>query len=743
MRFFPVVLLGLFFPALQAQHAESPRRSAVLSPVAKLYFQGGFSELFPVDESGKIWVTAQFSPCFTTTSITEATVYGDVLCARLLPAEAGQLAKNPCITHLEVCGRLNAPRRLNDTARVHSFVNQAHTGLLNGLSANYTGKGVVAGVVDIGFQTGHPTFYSIDGSAFRVKRFWHQNTTFGSKPAGFGYGGEFSATNDILAMRDDDGSHGTHVAGIMAGSGYTTPSNSYRGMAPEADLVFVTIKYANDTLGGSALGDYVVANPTILDGYRYVFQYAQSVGKPAVTNLSWGMHTGPHDGTSLFDRAVETLAGPGKIIVGANGNDAGHQMHVSANLSSDTAYTFAIDRNRNDYRNENIYCDWWGPAGENLGLNISVVDTLGNVIIEEPFVYSTSNTVINRRVVAGADTLRYTMACQAAYVNNGKPNILLMAETNNAGKLRMRIGITANGTVHGWNSGQTRRWTSGSFLHTVKGNDFSGKYLEGSAAGSMGENGGSGRRTISVGSYINRKEWIDANKTYRAQNWLTVGEVSGFSSRGPTPDGRMKPDVSAPGQLVASAVNNKQFAGWMEDYTTFKSQFNGETQYWTMFSGTSMAAPHAAGVIALYLQACPTLTPEQVRDILRKTATRDALTGADSNNNYGYGRINAFEGVKAAAAIQRLNRQPLSAATLSLYPVPASDIIHVSLTGVNGHAADLILTDPSGRVVLQETLMLDAAGTGSVRLGKLPSGSYFYRLNTISEQFGGTLLLLR
>lgn len=740
MRISLLLACMLLATGLGAQTLRNEKiRTAVMSPAAKLYYTGSYASLFPEDPQGKVWVAFQFLGCNPGDLAPGASVYGDVAYARLSREQFRQLCAQSCIVYLDVCGRLNAPRPLNDTARVHSFVNQVHDGLSNGLPANYTGRGVVAGIVDIGFQTGHPTFYNADGTGYRVKRFWHQNTTFGAPPTGFGYGGEFTVERDILAMRDDDGSHGTHVAGTMAGSGFTTPQNRYRGMSPEADMVFVTIRYTNDTLGGSALGDYIIANPTVLDGYRYIFNYADSRRLPAVTNLSWGMHTGPHDGTSLFDRSVETMVGPGKIIVGANGNDAGNQMHVQATLTGDTAYTFAIDRNRNEYARENIYCDFWGPAGKDLGLNISVFDTLGNLLMEEPFVYSTSNSVINRKVVSGSDTLTYTMACQARYVNNDKANILLMAETSNAAKLRIRIGMTADGTVHGWNSGQTRRWTSGSFLNRVRGNDMRGTYVQGGQASTMSENGGTGRKTISVGSYINRKEWIDAGGVYRAQNWLTVGEVSGFSSRGPTPDGRMKPDVSAPGQLVSSAVNNRQLAGWMNDYTTYRSQFNNETQYWTMFSGTSMAAPHVAGIIALFLQACPTLNPEQVRDILRRTSTRDAITGNDSNNSYGYGRINAFEGLKAAIELNRLSAGGKLNAELTVFPVPVQQSLFIRSEKLHNVTLTVEIFDASGRLVLNGKTALNQFGAGELPVSGLAAGHYMYRMTGPGVNAAGML----
>jgi len=726
------IALSVVFLVFSAGSQSSPITVPAdpLSPMAKLFASGLHKSLFPVDSDGKLWSAIQTKQKESFNKYNPSSHYGDILYFRLLPEETLLLLAEPGIEFADVFGILNAPRPLNDTARIHSFVNQVHDGLNNGLPASFKGNGVVAGIVDIGFQTNHPTFYNADGTEFRLKRFWHQNTTLGAKPAGYSYGSEFTQPGDLKAIRDDDGTHGTHVAGIMAGSGFTTPQLKYRGMAPEADLVFVTIKYANDSLQGSAYGDYIVANPTILDGYKYIFDYAKSVGKPAVTNLSWGMHTGPHDGTSLFDKSVDQIAGAGKILVGANGNDAGNQMHITGTLKGDTAFTFAVDRSRKDYPKENIYCDFWGPQNEVMGLNISVFDTLGNLKHTEPFLYSNSGNLFRKIVPVGSeDTLIYSVISQSKYVNNNKPNILLMAEMSNSALHRLRIGITTRGVFHGWNSGQTYRWTSGAFLDEVKGNSKKGEYLAGTAAGSMSENGGTGKRTISTGSYINRKEWIDYKGVYRAQNWLTVGEISGFSGRGPTPDGRMKPDISAPGQMVASAVNNKQFAGWMGDVTTYTSQFNGETQYWTMFSGTSMASPHAAGIIALMLQACPTLTPEQVRYILSKTSKRDALTGPDSNNSFGYGRINAFEAVKVALSIHNAKTRLWNGMSeMLIFPVPAQNSLVFSSEQLRLKTASVEFYEVGGKKVKQTQLLFNTNGECEVDLKDLSSGVYSYKL---------------
>jgi|GEM_PF-661522 len=122
---------------------------------------------------------------------------------------------------------------------------------------------------------------------------------------------------------------------------------------------------------------------------------------------------------------------------------------------------------------------------------------------------------------------------------------------------------------------------------------------------------------------------------------ITVGatdssdNIASFSSRGPVTvwDGTfwggsiIKPDVTAPGVDIKS------------------TSVNGDTSYEYM-SGTSMAAPHAAGAIALLLDADDTLTPGQVKTILEQTSVDLGTTGKD--NTYGSGRIDILDAVNEA-----------------------------------------------------------------------------------------------
>ena len=93
-----------------------------------------------------------------------------------------------------------------------------------------------------------------------------------------------------------------------------------------------------------------------------------------------------------------------------------------------------------------------------------------------------------------------------------------------------------------------------------------------------------------------------------------MGRIANFSSRGPTADGRIKPELVAPGQGVTVA---RASGGYV----------NGD--------GTSFATPLAAAMVALLVQAKPTITPSEVLDVLKASA----VTNGPADSSYGYGRI--------------------------------------------------------------------------------------------------------
>ncbi|MHB1392852.1 MAG: S8 family serine peptidase [Clostridia bacterium] len=122
-----------------------------------------------------------------------------------------------------------------------------------------------------------------------------------------------------------------------------------------------------------------------------------------------------------------------------------------------------------------------------------------------------------------------------------------------------------------------------------------------------------------------------AEKALTVAAMADVGEMgynlAYFSSRGPTADGRIKPDIAAPGYNITAAAANT---------------VNGYVQY----SGTSMATPFTSGTVALMLDANPGLTPTDVVNTIANTAEDWGLVNKEID--YGFGKLDSYEAIRAA-----------------------------------------------------------------------------------------------
>ena len=250
---------------------------------------------------------------------------------------------------------------------------------------------------------------------------------------------------------------------------------------------------------------------------------------------------------------------------------------------------------------------------------------------------------------------------------------------------------------------------------------------------------------ITVGAYTSRH--THTNKITKQSVTFTDdrGKRSYFSSMGPVLNEKVKkPTVLAPGAQVCSAMN-KLHPGfdkknWM---ISEKVKVNGEDYYYADMQGTSMASPFAAGVIALWLEANPNLDHNDIEEIIDKTSYK-IYPGKSNNWNKitGYGRINAYKGLKMAlqmAGIDSRSGNPTSIERVSGSAQP------VTLQG-DGSVWNVLFNNPErtatisfvaldGRVALQRNLQQVSQGhEETFDLTTLTSGVYLLRISTPGAQ---------
>ncbi|MDE6854660.1 MAG: S8 family peptidase, partial [Muribaculaceae bacterium] len=166
-----------------------------------------------------------------------------------------------------------------------------------------------------------------------------------------------------------------------------------------------------------------------------------------------------------------------------------------------------------------------------------------------------------------------------------------------------------------------------------------------------------GDNTLSVAAYTNKSTWAVLGDTeviyYQGEdgNPSKEGEIASFSSYGTLLDGRTLPHIGGPGEAVVSSyssyyVTNLKNSGSQEaGLMVAEKAGDFRTDYWAEMSGTSMSAPFVSGVLALWLQADPTLTIDDVKDVLKRTAVQDNFYKA-APERFGMGKIDAMAGLK-------------------------------------------------------------------------------------------------
>ena len=591
-------------------------------------------------------------------------------------------------------------------------VDSVNSGLGELLQA-YTGKDVIVAVIDWGFDYTHPNFYDTSLNHYRIVRAWDQNKLSGPSPEGYSFGTEHIGQEELLEVGCDTlylfglSSHGTHVAGIAGGAGAGTP---HRGAAFDADLIFISLR--RDA-------------PSLIDAFAYITDYAESVGKPYVVNMSFGSHLGPHDGTSLKNMGIDNLHGPGRIFVGSAGNngesDYNGRFHLDKDFSEnqgDTLKTVVEFWNIPDMFGQTL--SMWGSEFSDFSVSLALVNASNDITYQTPFYSSINEPLINDTILIGEDSLIIRIQSVAQHYLNNKPNIRLEVKKTSGSRLVLKA-TSENSHLHIWNNVRMNN------RYTNWGAHLRGNYpgaVDGDNNYGLGEPAGVGKNVITVGSY--RAERIIEGSTY-----TMYGKASPWSSMGPTVDERTKPDISSAGEVVASSVNS--FNHTEEGFAAYV-EFNDSIYFFKSYSGTSMSGPLVAGIVALMLEAYPDMSATQAKEILKTTARLDEHTGnigAEGDLKWGWGKANALAAVRAAEIYANTEDIKISDAGFNMYPNPANEIINITGTNKDSQITGIEIFSVDGKI--SKKIPGSLSSNISINISDLPEGIYIVKVQTTKE----------
>ncbi len=549
------------------------------------------------------------------------------------------------------------------------------------------GQGVIVGAVDTGIDYTQLDFrYDADGDGFeessRILNIWDQTGGFFGiyynrsdieSDLAFGFGPQ----EGIVRQADTDG-HGTHVMGVAAGDG-SSSGEGFVGVAPGAQLIMVkTPFYTSD----------------ILSGVAYVFERAEELGLPAVVNLSLGGHDGPHDGTSLFEQGLDELAqGPGRAIVVSAGNEGDQSIHVSRTLHGNS-FAFKVDPTA-----DGLDLSLWYPGGAQFTLGIAPPSGPPLAVAAGSVGFTSS----------GLGDVYVDNASAGVNPNNGDNEIL----------------VTLNNLLPGslWTFTMSDDGGGGRFDGWIISGD--GTIVGGDSTSTIDEPGNA-ERVITVGSFNTKAQWssLSGEQDFAAQ--YPIGALSYFSSRGPTRDGRQKPEITAPGAWVAAALSADSSS---QGYLTLPDQVH------TMSAGTSVSAPHVSGVVALMLSLNPQLSAQEIKAKLTNTAVSDGFTGVVPNLRWGWGKVDAEAVIATVESSSDENGAQRPVITVAENPVQKSASFTYELP-LEATRATLHIYNVAGKLLFETELPLDGNeyswNLATDRGNALGSGLYLFVLLTDS-----------
>ena len=557
--------------------------------------------------------------------------FNDGLLTTLIPVTlVEQVAALDGVKHISVATLKNPHTNLaRQTTNVDDVLAYSADAVASHLPHGYDGSGVLLGIIDSGIDFQHIAFKDKNGNS-RIKRIYRYT--------GSGSATEYDGASSLPTADATDSDHGTHtssIAGgssvIISGTNVTVTDNhanaTYGGMAPGANLYLCGISDLNDTY--------------IANAFQKICDYADSQNQPVVISNSWGSANEDHDGNSNMATVFAQYFGdshPNHICLFAAGNEAGRGTathpggYYVSGTSTSTSPVGTIIRSvpmviNAGYQYYGFIANACTRAtnATSIGVNIYVLNSSG--AIQRTYNYTSSGSFTPTGMNGTLNVGFYNLS-------SGRKQLYISTSTGlsstNGYSLAIEPYVTGG-------SNQIIDIYSGTYTYMSNFLTTSGHtWTRGTDDVSAGDEA-TDRNVISVGSYVSR---------YDGDN--NAGDISSFSSyvaEGAGPSGRMQPWITAPGEVLISAMNHSA-----TNHDVDQTIVNNATNPYGSMSGTSMSTPAAAGIVALWLQAAKevgkNMTVNDIKEVMKETAIHDQWTSGANASHFGNGKINALGGIE-------------------------------------------------------------------------------------------------
>lgn len=512
----------------------------------------------------------------------------------------------------------------------------------NNLPQAFRGAGTVIGIADIGFDLTHPAFRDDQGN-LRISRFWdflnipvgkeyHKEDTY---PIGTYFDNKEAILQQARSIDAEISYHGTHTLGIATGNSIGT---SMQGMAPEANLYVVNdIVSSNSKLLPEGMKEYL-SDTFILLAFQYICDYADEQHKPCVISYSIGGPQSMNDGDLLYKEYLARMTEkPGHIFVASVGNEGAKSGYLPKS-SSQTTVGGAIQTNKTV-----VYLGVSTPKDLTLRITDYTDEpiTPHDVVLDMPATATEKGTTSPSGLIYGEHNHKefgYLTLSVFPYQDPFREgrisyDIIVRESSLDTSSERYVVELT------GENTEADIFLQNGSLVKTP---------FDASLTGAQPNSGnllrpGSLKEAIGVGASAWRTSYVNTKGSTVENNHGINGVRTDFSGCGPAVSGLTKPDILAPGVNISSATNSYYPINPLK--VTESIIYEDKTYEWHSLDGTSMATPVVAGIIALWLEADPTLTRERILDVFKETANHYDASLIYPNNHYGYGEIDAYKGL--------------------------------------------------------------------------------------------------